>query len=377
MSPKNLHTTDGHGPGSGTGIRAVARRAGVSPATVSRVVNGQTSVDAKLAKRVREAIRELGYLPNLQARALGSGRSRVLGLVISEITNPFYPELVQSFESLAEKSDFEIMLGSVIHQDGHVKRFVRRLVQRRVEGVAVMTFRADSEYLHELISHNIPLVTIDTAAPGARCLVLKIDYRSGIDQAIQHLALFGHRRIGFVSGPLQHFTNQARRDAFLASVRAVGVRSSDAPIFEVDHTFEGGVAAVRHFLALKDRPTAILASNDLTAVGVLRGLSERRMEVPEEMSVIGFDDIHLAEFAHPPLSTVRMSREALAAAAFEGLMRLTQDATPAAAEPIRVKTQLVIRQSTGPRRGAGLSSPKHIESDAQSEQQRAPHDERA
>jgi len=348
MTQNDSHTADRPGAAIGTGIRAVARRAGVSPATVSRVVNGQTTVDRNLAKRVREAIRELGYLPNPQARALGSGRSRVLGLVISEITNPFYPELVQSFESLAEKSDFEIMLGSVIHQDGHVKRFIRRLVQRRVEGVAVMTFRADSDYLHELISHNIPLVTIDTAAPGARCLVLKIDYRSGIDQAIQHLALLGHRRIGFVSGPLQHFTNQARRDAFLASVRAVGLRPGDEPIFEGDHTFEGGVAAVRHFLSLDERPTAILASNDLTAVGVLRGLSERRMEVPQDMSVIGFDDIHLAEFAHPPLSTVRMSREALAAAAFEGLMQLTQVSSPLPPEPIRVKTRLVIRQSTGP-----------------------------
>ena len=336
---------------TGTGIRAVARRARVSPATVSRVVNGQTTVDGKLAKRVRDAIRELGYLPNPQARALGSGRSRVLGLLISEITNPFFPELVQSFESLAEKSDFEIMLGSVIHNDEqHVKRFVRRLVQRRVEGVAVMTFRAEFDYPHELIAHNIPLVTIDTAAPGARCVVLEVDYRAGIDQAIQHLALLGHRRIGFIGGPPQHFTNQARRDAFLESVRAVGLHPDDMPIFEGDHTFEAGAAAIRHFLSLRGRPTAIVSSNDLMAVGVLRGLSERRMNVPEEMSVIGFDDIHLAEFAHPPLSTVRMSREELAAAAFEGLMRLIQHSSPFTPGPIRVRTQLVIRQSTGPRK---------------------------
>jgi DNA-binding LacI/PurR family transcriptional regulator len=340
------------------GIRAVARRARVSPATVSRVVNGQLTVDAKLAKRVRDAIREMGYLPNLQARALGSGRSRVLGLLISELTNPFYPELVRSFEDLAETSDFEIMLGSVIHSnDEHLKRFIRRLVQRRVEGVAVMTFRADWEYLHELILHKVPLVTIDVPVPGARCLVVEVDYRSGIDQAIQHLALLGHRRIGFVSGPLQYFTNQARRDAFLEAVRKVGLRPDDTAVYEGDHTFEAGAAAIGHFLALKRPPTAILSSNDLTAVGVLRGLSERRMQVPEEMSVIGFDDIHMAEFAHPPLSTVRMSREDLAAAAFEGLMRLTQHPSPCAPEPIRVKTQLVIRQSTGPQRNAMRPGP--------------------
>jgi len=349
------------GRGASAGIRAVARRARVSPATVSRVVNGRSTVDGKLAKRVREAIRELGYLPNPQARALGSGRSRVLGLIISEITNPFYPELVQCFEDLAETSDFEIMLGSVIHRsDEHVKRFIRRLVQRRVEGVAVMTFRAEWDSLHELISHNIPLVTIDAAAPGARGLVLEVDYRCGIDQAIQHLALLGHHRIGFVSGPLQHFTNQARRDAFLESARKVGLRPDHTPIYEANHTLEAGAAAVHYFLGLKERPTAILSSNDLMAVGILRGLSDRKMTVPGEMSVIGFDDIHLAEFSHPPLSTVRMPREDLATAAFQGLMRLTQHSSPFTPVPMRVKTQLVIRQSTGPHRSVVHTSPEIV-----------------
>lgn len=332
-----------------TGIRAVAQRARVSPATVSRVVNGQVTVDRKLATRVRDAIRELGYMPNPQARALGSGRSRVLGLIISEITNPFYPELVQCFEALAEHNDFEIMLGSVIHNDEHAKRFVRRLVQRRVEGVAVMTFRAESGYLKELISHNIPLVTIDAAAAGdTRDLVVEVDYRSGIDQAIQHLALLGHRRIGFISGPMQHLTNKLRHNAFFESVQKIGLRPDETPIFEGDHTLEAGAAAVCHFLSLNDRPTAILSSNDLMAVGALRVLAEREMNVPAEMSVIGFDDIHLAEFAYPPLTTIRMPRADLAAAAFEGLMRLTQDSLPFQPDPIRVKTQLVVRQSTGP-----------------------------
>ncbi len=333
------------------GIRAVAQRARVSPATVSRVMNGNTSVDKKLAKRVRDVIRELGYLPNPQARALGSGRSRVLGLLISEITNPFFPELVQCFESLAEKHDYEVQLGSVIHNDEHAKRFILRLIQRRVEGVAVMTFRSESEYLKELVSQNIPLVTIDAAvAEVSRGLVVEIDYRSGIDQAIQHLALLGHRRIGFISGPMQHLTNKLRHDAFFELVRTIGLDQDDTPLFEGDHTFEAGVAAVRHFLALREPPTAILSSNDLMAVGVLRGLSKRKMDVPKEMSVIGFDDIHLAEFSHPPLSTIRLPREDLAAAAIEGLMRLTQHSSRFQFDPIRVKTQLVVRQSTGRRK---------------------------
>lgn len=301
-----------------------------------------------MAKRVRQAILELGYMPNAQARALGSGRSRVLGLLISEITNPFYPELVQSFETLAEKNDFEVMLGSVIHSGESVNRIVRRLVQRRVEGVAVMTFRTESDYLKELIAHEIPFVIIDKAIPGAKCLVLEVDYEAGIDQAVQHLALMGHRQIAFIGGQMQHLTNKLRQEAFLKSVQKIGLRDGDTPVFEGHHTFESGVAACRHFLSLKRRPTAIISSNDLTAVGVMSFLRESNMNIPGNMSVIGFDDIHLAEFAHPPLSTIRMSREALATAAFEGLMRLTQDSGDVTPEPIVVKTQLVIRQSTGP-----------------------------
>ena len=351
-------SSDIGGRGEGAGIRAVARRARVSPATVSRVMNGNSSVDKRLAKRVRDAIRELSYLPNPQARALGSGRSRVLGLLISEITNPFFPELFQCFESLAEKYDYEVLLGSVIQSDEHAERVTRRMIQRRVEGVAVMTFRAECDYLSELISSKIPLVTIEAAPAGhARSLVVQVDYRHGIDQAIQHLAHLGHCRIGFISGPMQHLTNKLRQDAFFESAHKIGLGPDDTPLFEGDHTFEAGVAAVHRFLGLKEPPTAILSSNDLMAVGVLRGLSERSMNVPKEMSVIGFDDIHLAEFSHPPLSTIRMPREDLAAAAFEGLMRLTQHTRPSAPEPIRVKTQLVLRQSTGPNRNAVTAAP--------------------
>lgn len=340
----------GPGRSNETGIRAVARQARVSPATVSRVMNGQSTVDRKLAKRVTDAIQELGYLPNLQARALGSGRSRVLGLLISEITNPFFPELVESFETLAEKNDYEIMLGSVTRNDEHARRFIRRLVQRRVEGAAVMTFRAESEYLEELVRHRIPLVTFDFPAPGSSCLVVDVNYRSGIDQAIQHLAVLGHRCIGFISGPMEHLTNKLRQDAFFESVKRLGLRPDDTPVFEGDHTFESGAAAIRHFLKLEHVPTAVVSSNDLMAVGVLRVLAELKIAVPGEMSVIGFDDIHLAEFAYPPLTTVRMPREGLAAAAFEGLMRLTHDPPRVQEESLRVETRLVVRESTGPRR---------------------------
>jgi LacI family transcriptional regulator len=330
----------------GKDIHQVAKRAGVSPATVSRVTNGRSTVDKELAKRVWQAIEELGYSPNPQARALVSGRSRVLGLLISEITNPFFPELIQSFEDIAGENDFEVMVGSTNYNRDRAKVFIRRLAQRKVEGVAVMTFRAEANLLDELIAQNIPLVSVDVTIPAARSLIIEVDYSQGINQAVQHLAMLGHRRIGFASGPMPHLTNIRRRDAFLQSVKRIGLSSKATTVFLGDHTFEGGTEAALYFLRLKSRPTAIICSNDMMAVGVLRVLSERGIRVPNEMSVVGFDDIHLAEFANPPLSTVRMSRQDLARAAFKGLQLLREQEILVACDPIRVETGLIVRQST-------------------------------
>jgi LacI family transcriptional regulator len=331
---------------TGKDILQVAKRAGVSPATVSRVTNGRASVDRQLAKRVRKAIEELGYFPNPQARALVSGRSRTLGLLVSEITNPFFPELIQSFEDIAGANDFEVMVGSTNYNLEHAKIFIRRLVQRRVEGVAVMTFRSEAHLLDELIAQNIPLVSIDESTRAPYSQVLEIDYAQGINEAIQHLAILGHRRIGFASGPMPHLTNLRRKEAFEQAARKIRLATSATPIFIGEHTFEGGTQAAEYFLKLDERPTAIVCSNDLMAVGVLRVLAEKKIEVPKEISVIGFDDIHLAEFANPPLSTVRMAREELARCAFDALDQLRQGKISSSSKPIRVHTHLVLRQST-------------------------------
>ena len=327
-------------------ILQVAKRARVSSATVSRVMNGHTSVDKKLAKRVWEAVQEIGYVPNPQARALVSGRSRMLGLLISEITNPFFPELIQSFEDIAGEHDFEVIVGSTNYNYERAKLFIKRLVQRRAEGVAVMTFRAEAPLLDELIANGIPLVSIDVSIDAPNSVVLKIDYAQGITQAVQHLAVLGHRRIAFAGGPMPHLTNLRRKEAFIHAIRAIGLRVDETLLFEGTHTFEGGTQAAAHFLSGKVRPTAILCSNDIMAVGVLRVLAERGISVPSDMSVVGFDDIHLAEFATPPLTTVRMSREDLARSAFNALQLFRSAEIKTPHSPIRVGTSLVVREST-------------------------------
>ena len=175
-------------------IRDVARRAGVSIATVSRTVNGIATVDPQLALQVWRAIEELGYLPNTQARALVSGRSRMLGLIVSEITNPFFPELVQEFENLAVAQGYEVLIGSTNYDTARTESLIRRMLQRKVDGIAVMTFGIEEDLVQKLVDREFPLVFVDAGPNLPNIRILKVNYGEGIRQAVQHLAALGHRR---------------------------------------------------------------------------------------------------------------------------------------------------------------------------------------
>src|SRR5271165_1827558 len=204
-------------------IRDVAKRAKVSTATVSRTVNRVANVDAQLAKRVWKAIEELGYYPNRSARTLVSGRSRVFGLIVSEITNPFFSEIVQTFETLAVEQNYEILLTSTIHDPKRMELAVRRMIEGRVDGVAILTLGMEDELLEHIRFRNLPLVFIDVGPKVPRISNIRVDYSHGIRQAVQHLAALRHERIGFVSGPLKLRSALARGDAFQESMREIGL----------------------------------------------------------------------------------------------------------------------------------------------------------
>ena len=331
-------------------IRDVALRAKVSIATVSRTINGVTTVDKDLAARVWKAVKHLNYYPDTQARGLVSGRSRLFGLLISEITNPFFPELIQNFEEIAVRHGYDVLISSSSQEPARMETCIRRLLERKVEGVAVMTFGIEAPLLDQLAQRSIPMVFVDTVVDNPLSSTLVVDYKSGITQAVEHLQALGHTRIGFVSGPLSHRSAFLRRQAFQDAARSRGIDSQGEWLIEGDHTLEGGMRAAEYLLTLRSRPTAILCSNDMTAIGALRALAKNNVRVPEELSVIGFDDIHLAEFVHPSLTTIQMSRNDLARAAFEALQRTVErPETLKAGERRRdspIPTTLIIRQST-------------------------------
>lgn len=329
-------------------IREVAKRAQVSVASVSRTINGVSTVDPEIARRVWKAIDELGYHPNVQARALVSGRSRMLGLIVSDITNPFFPEIIQTFENAAVQGGFEVLLSSTNYDPAKMTGAVRRMLERKVEGVAILTSEMQESLVAQLTGRNVPLAFIDVAPPGERIANIVIDYQQGIQQAVRHLLRLGHRSIGFISGPLSLTSARIRREAFLSCLAENRIHVSPDLVVEGDHRMTGGREAVARLLGAKQPPTAILASNDLTAIGVLMGLDREGLRAPRDISVVGFDDIHLSEFTLPPLTTVRVSREAIARMAYEALVEGLQH-DPAKTEPKSyvLETTLIVRSSTG------------------------------
>ncbi|MBV9623700.1 MAG: LacI family DNA-binding transcriptional regulator [Acidobacteria bacterium] len=328
-------------------IREIAKRAKVSTATVSRAINRIPTVDPQLAKRVWKVVEELGYYPNTQARALVSGKTRIFGLIVSEITNPFFPEIVQSFEDIAVQHNYEILLTSTVHDPKRMESSVRRMIERRVEGVAVLTFGMEEALLEDLRFRKVPLVFVDVGPPVPRVSNIRINYQRGIRQGVQHLAALRHQRIAFVTGPLVLKSAIARKHAFEESVREIGMRVEPNFVVEGDHTMEGGMLAFKRLAGLRSRPTAIMCSNDLTAIGVMREAFDHGISIPRELSVIGFDDVRVAQFIIPPLTTIQMSQTEIARLAFKALLQDVERDTPAAnGSEYALNTDLVLRKST-------------------------------
>jgi DNA-binding LacI/PurR family transcriptional regulator len=328
-------------------IRDVARRAKVSTATVSRTINQVSTVDSQMAKRVWKAIEELGYYPNRSARTLVSGRSHVFGLIVSEITNPFFPEIVQTFETLAVEQHYEILLTSTIHDPKRMELAVRRMIESRVDGVAILTFGMEETLLEHLRFRNLPLVFVDIGPKAPRVSNIRVDYADGIRQAVQHLAALRHERIAFITGPFRLKSAMARKTAFEAAMREIGLPVRPGFIVEGDHRLEGGKKALQMLWELRERPTALMCSNDMTAIGVMREAFELGIQVPKDLSVVGFDDIRIAEFMTPPLTTIQMSQSELARLAFEALLKEVKRETPSPeGSEYVLKTRLVLRSST-------------------------------
>jgi len=348
-------------------IKDVAREANVSTATVSHVINNSRYVSDEVRARVLGAIEECNYYPNAHARSLASGRSQIVGLIISDIANPFFPELVKSIEAAAFERGYDVVLSNTNYDPERTSHYVRRLIERKVAGVVLMTSELDTALIDELARRQVSVVFLDLGAPGPHMSNLRVNYETGIEEAIRHLVALGHQRIAFVGGPAHLRSATRRLDAFRNSM-ARHLPEAPLAIYEGDLKLEGGRRAAGEILAEKELPTAVVTANDMTALGAMGEFRAAGFHIPRDISVIGFDDIAFAALAEPPLTTVCLPRVELGRRAVEALVTTLAHPEQQGVE-INIPTYLVLRSSTAPARIAkAKSKPSQARAKAQSRQ---------
>ena len=339
-------------------IKMVAKQAQVSTATVSRTMNGSARVSPETAERVRQAIKALNFYPNTNARSLGSGKSGLFGLIISDITNPFFPSLVKAFEDFALEKGQEVLVANTDYDPKRMNDCITRFLQRKVEGVAIMTSEMDEQALAGFSRRSIPLVFLDSEHKGSHVRCVKLDYAAGMEMAFEHLVSLGHRQIGFLAGPLTLKSAALRYSAFLQISERYKLVTRPALIQMANHRVDGGHAAMMRLLATGERPTAMLTSNDLTAIGAISAIRESGLRVPEDISIVGFDDIPFSASTSPPLTTIALPMIEIARAAFNALL---ESKDPSGSKRARVSPQvitpsIVVRSSTAlPKKSAAAT----------------------
>lgn len=330
-------------------MKQVAERAGVSVATVSYVINDTRKVRPETEQRVLLAARELGYAPNVAARSLVVGRSSIVGLVVPDIENPFFPEITKAFQEAAAVAGMETIVMNTNYDVQRVRNIVDRLASLQVPGAAFLTSQIDTSISDVLAAKEICAVYLDRLESSYRSSAILIDYRRGILEAVEHLRSLGHRRVGFIGGPAHGTSAQRRRAAFLEGAAAAGMETR---VVDSDFTVQGGYFSCSKLLHGFDA-TAVMAANDLMAIGALHWAYDQRMAVPSRLSIIGFDDIRFAQFTQPALTTISVPRSEIGRIAFEALWSLIHEASGDAdgrkcGTTCELPSTLVLRQTTAP-----------------------------
>lgn len=320
-------------------IKDVARAAGVSPSTVSRALSapGLVQVDTRL--RVEATAEAMGYHPNRAARGLITGRTGNIGLIVPDLTNPYFPGVVKGIQNRARTSDYSVFLADS-NEDPSAEADLVRALSKQVDGIILASPRMGEEELQS-VAGETPMVLLNRKV--AELPAVTIDNSDGIRQAVAHLAALGHQRVAYVAGPRGSWSNQSRLQGLRISTSAIGVELVE--VGAVRPQFEGGVAAAD--LVRTAGVTAVIAYNDLVALGLLSRFSSRGILVPQDISIIGFDDIVLSQMVSPPLTTIAQPQELTGRAGVDLLLQIMEDPTRASTARTELPSQLTIRDSTG------------------------------
>ena len=328
-------------------MREVAKRAGVSTATVSRALNKTHYISPETSQRVLEVVNQLRYRKNVHARRLATGQSNLFGLVISEITNPYFPELIKGFQAAAWERGYDVLLLNTEYNPERTKLVVRKLIESDVRGVAMMTASVDRSVTGELTSAGIGVVFMDLSPAGPLVADVAINYERGISQALEHVIGLGHQHAAVIAGPKDHRTAVMIRYALEAGLNER--RLGPFQVIQCDWRVDEAASAVRTMLSSPKVPTVIFCGNDLIALGAMNALEQAGVKIPEDMSVVGIDDIAFAFLARPALTTIRVPREQLGRTAFQALDKMLRLKRRKGAE-YQLDTELIVRESTAPAR---------------------------
>jgi DNA-binding LacI/PurR family transcriptional regulator len=327
-------------------MRDVALAAGVSLPTVSKVVNGRSDVSKETRARVERAIKESGYLPRASTRRVTTEGSRLVDLVVYDLESAYSLEVIRGVEEELEEVGLSVVVSAVHGEQKRARKWLESLQARSTTGAILVLWNTDLRELATLRALRIPFVVLDPwGVPDPDVASVGATNFQGSYEAVEHLVALGHRRVAFIGGSSTLPASRARQAGYRAALESRGLEVDPDMIADGNFLLEGGYQHGLRLLALTDRPTAIFAGTDMQAMGVYRAARERGLRIPEDLSVVGFDDIPMAELAGPPLTTVRQPLAEMGAVAARQLARI-RDGEPLKSLRIELATTLVVRQST-------------------------------
>ncbi|MBI3230944.1 MAG: LacI family DNA-binding transcriptional regulator [Burkholderiales bacterium] len=328
-------------------MKQVAEKAGVSTSTVSHVLNNTRIVSPDAKARVQEAISTLRYIPSAVARSLKNDRTHTIGMMIPNNSNPYFAEVIQGVEDASFQFGYNIILCNSYDDPKKQAAYVRVLLEKRIDGLILVASGSDSALTQLLADEALPKVLVDREVAGVAADFIQADHEQGAYLATKYLLDLGHRNIACVSGPKDLLSSRDRVSGYLRALKEYGVKFRLDCLVNSDFTSQGGYDAFQQLLALPQRPSAIFVSNDLMAIGGLCAASAAGVRIPDQLSVVGYDDIALASFTTPPLTTIAQPKHEIGGVTARALVERMLDHTlPFKRE--KLPTKLIIRGSTAP-----------------------------
>jgi DNA-binding LacI/PurR family transcriptional regulator len=329
-----------------TGLKDIARAAKVSCSTVSRALSGSPLVNPETAARIKRIAEASNYTVSALGRGLVTGKSNTIGVVVTTIADPFVGEVVSGVEEIANQNGFTVILACSQANPEREMAVVRSFEARRVEGILVAASRVGAMYLPMMSARSVPIVLLNDFHPGRFTHSVMIDNVGAAREATAHLIKLGHRRIAYLGDEFGMKSDADRMAGYRKALEEAGIACDPRLVAQGNGKPEGGQRAMRALLALKPRPTAVFCYNDMSALGALRAAGARRVQVPRDLSIVGFDDLFVASYVNPPLTTIRQPMRSMGQQAMKVLLKLLKGEKADAA--ITVKGRLIVRSSTAP-----------------------------